>query len=229
MYEAFPQQGWEMFDRDAGLFAPEQLAGFSSSGADFYYAQGARVPHPAASHTQPYDPRFLGYLGPHQVLDVHAERRREHAFAAGGFSGYDHRTYGQFSYNMAIPVQGSTLAREAPLQAAQAADLPLAHTMPHAAHHHVPALLPRMTHAGWSATCSADRASATYPLSEWHYGSSRGAAGYHVPDHDPSMNGSSSRTLPQVAFAQWSNGPHASNLRKDDLRISPHLNQSSNP
>lgn len=229
MYEAFLQQEWRMPDRNTGLFAPEQPAGFSSSGADLYCAQDTRAPHLAASHIQPYDPRFLGYPGSRPVSDVHAERQREHTFAAGGFSGHDHRAHGQFSYNMTIPAQSSTLAREAPLRTAQAADLPLAYTMLHEAHHQGPALLPRMTHAGSSATCSADRASATYPLSEWHYGSSRGAARYHIPEHDPSMNGSSSRTLPQVAFAQWLNGPHASNLRKDDLRISPHLNQSSNP
>ncbi|EIW58476.1 uncharacterized protein TRAVEDRAFT_47626 [Trametes versicolor FP-101664 SS1] len=106
MREAFSQQGWWMPNRDTGLLAPEQPAGNSSSGADLYYAQGARVPHPTALHTQSYDPRFLGYPSSRLVSDVHTERRREHAFAVGGFSHHDARAYGQLSYNTATHRQG---------------------------------------------------------------------------------------------------------------------------
>lgn len=219
MHEVFAQ----MPTHDSGRFAPEQLAEFSSSesGADLYYAQDVRLPHVAASHTQPYHPRFSGSSGvhrPHQVSDVHAERQHELAFAVGGFSHHDHQEgYNQSFNNTARPIQSPTLPREAYLRGAQAADLPLACPTPYSTRYQGPALYPGKTsYDGFAATYSVGRGRATGQFCEKRYGSTEGRKSYFVPVHSPSTDGSSSYTYPQATFVQVPNIPR---LRKVDHNI----------
>lgn len=195
-----------MPDHDSGVFAPEQLAGFGSLGANIYNVQDARVPHLTASHTAPFDSRFYGNRNPHQphqISDVHTERQHGHVFAVGDVVHHLQEGYSQFSYNAAIPVQSPTLAREAPLRGAPAADLPLARPTPYPTHYQGPAPYPgEITYDSFTVTYSVDRAPAASPPSEWDFGSTESASGHSIRGHGSPTNGLSPYVFAQGTIIQ---------------------------